>query len=49
MIESVIFRLRESGLLRMPIEAVNRKVLVRFDEERLFVTCGLYENGRSGG
>jgi ERCC4-related helicase len=49
MIESVIARLRESGLLRMPIEAVNRKVLVRFDEERLFVTCGLYENGRSGG
>jgi Fanconi anemia group M protein len=28
MIESVISRLRESGLLRMPIEAVNRKVLV---------------------
>jgi Fanconi anemia group M protein len=28
MIESVIARLRESGLLRMPIEAVNRKVLV---------------------
>jgi Fanconi anemia group M protein len=28
MIESVIVRLRESGLLRMPIEAVNRKVLV---------------------
>jgi Fanconi anemia group M protein len=27
MIESVIVRLRESGLLRMPIEAVNRKVL----------------------
>jgi Fanconi anemia group M protein len=28
MIESVISRLRESGLLRMPVEAVNRKVLV---------------------
>jgi Fanconi anemia group M protein len=28
MIESVISRLRESGLLRMPIDAVNRKVLV---------------------
>jgi Fanconi anemia group M protein len=28
MIESVIAKLRESGLLRMPIEAVNRKVLV---------------------
>jgi Fanconi anemia group M protein len=28
MIESVISRLRESGLLRMPIEAVNSKVLV---------------------
>jgi Fanconi anemia group M protein len=28
MIESVISRLRESGLLRMPLEAVNRKVLV---------------------
>jgi Fanconi anemia group M protein len=28
MIESVISRLRDSGLLRMPIEAVNRKVLV---------------------
>jgi ERCC4-related helicase len=28
MTESVISRLRESGLLRMPIEAVNRKVLV---------------------
>jgi Fanconi anemia group M protein len=28
MIESVISKLRESGLLRMPIEAVNRKVLV---------------------
>jgi Fanconi anemia group M protein len=28
MIESVISRLRENGLLRMPIEAVNRKVLV---------------------
>jgi ERCC4-related helicase len=28
MIESVISRLRESGLFRMPIEAVNRKVLV---------------------
>jgi Fanconi anemia group M protein len=28
MIESVISRLRESGLLRMPMEAVNRKVLV---------------------
>jgi Fanconi anemia group M protein len=28
MIESVIARLRDSGLLRMPIEAVNRKVLV---------------------
>jgi Fanconi anemia group M protein len=28
MIESVIARLRESGLLKMPIEAVNRKVLV---------------------
>jgi ERCC4-related helicase len=28
MIESVIARLRESGLLRMPLEAVNRKVLV---------------------
>jgi Fanconi anemia group M protein len=28
MIESVIARLRESGLLRIPIEAVNRKVLV---------------------
>jgi Fanconi anemia group M protein len=28
MIESVISRLRESGLLRMPTEAVNRKVLV---------------------
>jgi Fanconi anemia group M protein len=28
MIESVISRLRESGLLMMPIEAVNRKVLV---------------------
>jgi Fanconi anemia group M protein len=28
MIESVIVRLRESGLLRMPLEAVNRKVLV---------------------
>jgi Fanconi anemia group M protein len=28
MIESVISGLRESGLLRMPIEAVNRKVLV---------------------
>jgi Fanconi anemia group M protein len=28
MIESVISRLRESGLLKMPIEAVNRKVLV---------------------
>jgi Fanconi anemia group M protein len=28
MIESVIARLRESGLLRMPIDAVNRKVLV---------------------
>jgi ERCC4-related helicase len=27
MIESVIVRLRESGLLRMPLEAVNRKVL----------------------
>jgi Fanconi anemia group M protein len=30
MIESVIAKLRESGLLRMPIEAVNRKVLVGF-------------------
>jgi Fanconi anemia group M protein len=28
MIESVIAKLRDSGLLRMPIEAVNRKVLV---------------------
>jgi len=28
MIESVISRLRESGLLRIPLEAVNRKVLV---------------------
>jgi Fanconi anemia group M protein len=28
MIESIISRLRESGLLRMPVEAVNRKVLV---------------------
>jgi Fanconi anemia group M protein len=28
MIESVIAKLRESGLLRMPIDAVNRKVLV---------------------
>jgi Fanconi anemia group M protein len=28
MIESVIAKLRESGLLRMPMEAVNRKVLV---------------------
>jgi ERCC4-related helicase/biotin operon repressor len=28
MIESVIAKLRKSGLLRMPIEAVNRKVLV---------------------
>jgi Fanconi anemia group M protein len=28
MIESVIAKLRESGLLRIPIEAVNRKVLV---------------------
>jgi ERCC4-related helicase len=28
MIESVIARLRDSGLFRMPIEAVNRKVLV---------------------
>jgi Fanconi anemia group M protein len=30
MIESVIAKLRDSGLLRMPIEAVNRKVLVGF-------------------
>jgi hypothetical protein len=28
MMESIIARLRESGLLKMPIEAVNRKVLV---------------------
>ena len=28
MMESIIARLRESGLLKMPIEAVNMKVLV---------------------